>query len=113
MPANCYGIDYGYVCHLKKLCRHVTPEATPSDAMRCDHLDFVHFRSHPSITLGAISSARREAEKRRVPEVIHALTREYARMLITKPARPNPEAPAAEEPAALDGPIGQTMDLFA
>ena len=81
MTAKCHGTDYGYICHLAKLCRHVSPDATVSDAMLCEHLGFEHFMSHPSTTYGQISQAIREAEKRRGPEVVVALKREYARMM--------------------------------
>lgn len=107
----CHGTDHGYVCHLSKLCRRVTSEASISDAMLCTHLGFEHFMSHPSTTVGAISSARRDAEKSGVPEVAEALRREYARMLIPKPAPPL-QAPIVDPHAEVKPLIGQTMDLF-
>lgn len=114
MTAQCHGTDHGYICHLAKLCRHVNPEATVNDAMLCEHLGFEHFMSPPSTTYGQISLARREAEKRGVPEVVVALKREYARM--TAPANPSREqthAPGVALHAAWHSPVGQTMDLFA
>lgn len=109
----CHGTDYGYICHLAQLCRHVKPEATVSDAMLCEHLGFEHFMSHPSTTVGAISVARREAEKRGVPEVVLALKREYARMLTPPPPEQKPEALGVTPHADRHSPFGQTMDLFA
>lgn len=109
MTAQCHGTDHGYICHLAKLCRHVNPEATVNDAMLCEHLGFEHFMSPPSTTYGQISLARREAEKRGVPEVVVALKREYARMM---PPRQH-EPPGVALHAAWNSPIGQTMDLFA
>lgn len=108
----CHGADYGYICHLSTLCRHVTPEAPVSDAMLCEHLGFEHFMSPPSTTVGAISVARREAEKRGVPEVVLALKREYARMLTPTPPEPKPETPGVALHAAWHSPIGQNMELF-
>lgn len=106
----CHGTDHGYVCHLAKLCRHVTPEATINDAMLCTHLGFEHFMSHPSTTVGAISIARRNAGKGGAPEVAAALKREYARMLTQKPAQQQAfdiDLHARPKPA-----IGQNMELF-
>lgn len=105
MTRHCHGTDHGYICHLAQLCRHVTPESTTSDAMKCEHLGFEHFISHPSTTYGAISRARSDAERRGVPEVVQALKREYTRM--TKP-----KAPDIAPHTVLHTPVGQTMELF-
>ena len=113
MTAKCHGTDYGYICHLAKLCRHVSPDATVSDPMLCEHLGFEHFMSHPSTTYGQISQAIREAEKRRGPEVVVALKREYARMMPPRQPEPKPAPPGVALHAAWNSPIGQTMDLFA
>lgn len=113
MTAKCHGTDHGYICHLAKLCRHVSPEATASDAMMCEHLGFEHFMSRPDTTYGQMSQARRDAEKRGVPEVVLALKREYARMVAPRPPAPKPVPPGVALHAAWHAPIGQTMDLFA
>lgn len=102
MNRPCHGSDHGYVCHLAKLCRHVASDSTVSDAMLCEHLGFEQFMSHPETTIGAISRARHEAEKRGVPEVAQALKREYRRMLMPLQA-----------PGCIQVAVGQTLDLFA
>lgn len=104
MTKPCHGTDHGYVCHLSNLCRHVTADATWADAMLCEHLGFEHFMSHPTTTVGTISKARSDAEKRGIPTLAQALKREYERMLAPRQA---PTAPVSIVP------IGQTMDLFA
>jgi hypothetical protein len=110
MSTPCHGTDHGYICHLAHLCRHVTPEATTSDAMLCTHLGFEQFISHPMTTYGAISKARHDAARRGVPELEQALKREYERM-----TSPEDQAGAAPQEAWIKAtpPIGQTFELFA
>lgn len=113
MTSICHGTDHGYICHLSKLCRHVSPDATTSDAMLCQHLEFEHFLSLPGTTYGQMSQAIREAEKRRAPEVVLALKREYGRMVDPRPPTPKQEPISVAIHASWHAPIGQTMDLFA
>lgn len=103
----CYGIDYGYVCHLKAHCVHVTPEATVEHRMLCEHLEFAHFRSQPGTTLQTVGRLRIAFEKRGIPTAAEALRTEYARM--AKPAEPKP-APGAALAAAWNSP---QLSLFA
>jgi hypothetical protein len=112
MSKPCHGTDHGYICHLAQLCRHVTPEATTSDAMKCSHLGFEQFISHPMTTYGAISKARHDAARRGIPELEQALKREYERM-----TSPKGQAVAVPQAALIKTmpmpPIGQTFELFA
>jgi len=104
----CYGIDYGYVCHLSAHCCRVTPDATIEHRMLCEHLEFPNFQSHPSTTLQTLGRLRVALQRRGITTAVEALQREQRRFF-EKPA-PTP-APGAALAAAWK-PLPQ-LELFA
>jgi hypothetical protein len=107
--AQCYGIDYGYVCHLRAHCARVTPDATVEDRMLCEHLEFPHFRSPQGTTLQTLGRLRVALEKRGIEAAAEALRREAARFFQPAPLPPSPGAALAEVWKATP----QQQDLFA
>lgn len=107
--APCYGIDYGYVCHLSAHCARVTPDATVEDRMLCEHLEFPHFRSHPGTTLQTLGRLRVAIQKRGIDAAAQALQREAARFFEPMPPPPSPGAALAAAWKASP----QQQELFA
>ena len=106
----CYGIDFGYVCHLKRQCARVTPEATVEHAMLCEHLEFPHFLSIAGTTLQTLGRLRREMQKRGIHSAAAALQQEMDRFF-EKPPEQVAAAPGADLAAAWRA-LPQ-MELFA
>ena len=105
----CYGIDYGYVCHLKDHCARVTPEATVEHAMLCEHMEFPHFQSQPGTTLQTLGRLRVALERRGITTAAEAVQREYGRVCFPQPTNPTPR-PGAVLAAAWHPP---QQELFA
>jgi hypothetical protein len=104
----CFGIDYGYVCHLGAHCARVTPEATIEHRMLCEHLEFPHFRSHQGTTLQTLGRLRVALQKRGITAAVEALQREQKRFF--EPPAPTPTPGAALQAAWTSRP---QLDLFA
>jgi len=104
----CFGIDYGYVCHLGTHCARVTPEATVEHRMLCEHLEFPHFQSHPGTTLQTLGRLRVALQKRGITTAAEALQLEYTR--VAAPPAPTPTPGAALAAAWASQP---QQDLFA
>lgn len=97
----CYGIDYGYVCHLSAHCCRVTPDATIEHRMLCEHLEFPHFQSHSSTTLQTLGRLRVALQRRGITTAAEALRTEYQRVAAPPAPTPTPGAALAAAWASL------------
>jgi len=105
----CYGIDYGYVCHLAAHCARVKPEATVEHAMLCEHLQFPHFQAQPGTTLQTLGRLRLALERSGITTAAVAVQREYTRVATPRPTTPT-TTPGAALAAAWHTP---QQELFA